>query len=416
MPFAGPKEVFLPRRFYSADGGAGAAVAGLPAAIRADVAELESSKIIELWRMGFEVDNLIPLWVGEGNEATPDFISDAAHSALKSGACFYSQKRGLPELRQELANYMQRNFSVPIDMERVSVTSAGMNGIMLVIQAIAGAGDNVVCVTPGWPNVFGAIEIMGAEARQVSLEQSEDGGFTLDLEQLFARCDARTRAIFVVSPSNPTGWMITPEEQKTVLEFCRARGIWLVADEVYHRFVYEQPVANSFLQIAEPDDALVVVNSFSKAWAMTGWRLGWLIHPVGLGPVLDNLIEFNTSGAQAFLQHGCIAALRDGEDFVKQTVERCHQGRDLVFQRLSALPRVRATCPKGAFYFFFAVEGMTDSLSAAKKILHETGVGLAPGSAFGPGGEGNFRLCYAGTLDRLSEGLDRLEPVLNKPL
>jgi aspartate/methionine/tyrosine aminotransferase len=406
-------------RLFSADGvsmSGGAVSAALPAPIRPEIAQLESSKIVELWQMGFGVENLIPLWVGEGNETTPDFISDAAYAALKSGVCFYSHKRGLPELRGELSGYMERTFKVPVDIERVTVTSAGMNGIMLVAQAIAGAGDNVICVTPGWPNVVGAIELMGAEARQFSLDQSADGGFSLDLERLFAACDARTRGVFVVSPSNPTGWMITREEQRAILEFCRARGIWVIADEVYHRFVYEQEVANSFLQVAEPEDALIVVNSFSKAWAMTGWRLGWLIHPAGLGPVLDNLIEFNTSGAQGFLQHGCIAALRDGESFVRQTVERCRQGRDLVFQRLSALPGVHATCPKGAFYFFFAVEGMTDSLNAAKKILRETGVGLAPGSAFGPGGEGNLRLCYAGTLDRLSEAMDRLEPVLGRPL
>ncbi len=387
-----------------------------PAPIQPQIAGLESSKIVELWQMGFGVENLIPLWVGEGNEPTPDFICDAANDALKSGICFYSQKRGLPELRQELAGYMARTFDIPLDHERVTVTTAGMNGIMLMAQTVAGLGDNVVCVTPGWPNVMGAIEIMGAEARQVSLDQRDDGGFTLDLGRLFANCDQRTKALFIVSPSNPTGWMITVEEQREVLAFCRKRGIWLIADEVYHRFVYEQGVGNSFLQIADPEDALVVVNSFSKAWAMTGWRMGWLTHPASLGPVMDNLIEFNTSGTQGFLQHGCITALRDGEPFVKQTVERCRQGRDLVFQRLSAIPRVRATSPKGAFYFFFAVEGMTDSLNAAKKILHETGVGLAPGSAFGKGGEGNFRLCYAGTLDRLSEAMDRLVPILGKDL
>ncbi|TQV79691.1 pyridoxal phosphate-dependent aminotransferase [Denitrobaculum tricleocarpae] len=387
-----------------------------PAPIQPQIAGLESSKIVELWQMGFGVENLIPLWVGEGNEPTPEFICDAANDALKSGICFYSQKRGLPELRQELAGYMARTFDIPLDQERVTVTTAGMNGIMLMAQTVAGPGDNVVCVTPGWPNVMGAIEIMGAEARQVSLDQRDDGGFTLDLERLFANCDEHTKALFIVSPSNPTGWMITEEEQREVLAFCRKRGIWLIADEVYHRFVYEQEVGNSFLQIADPEDALVVVNSFSKAWAMTGWRMGWLTHPASLGPVLDNLIEFNTSGTQGFLQHGCIAALRGGEPFVKQTVERCRQGRDLVFQRLSAVPRVRATSPKGAFYFFFAVEGMTDSLNAAKKILHETGVGLAPGSAFGKGGEGNFRLCYAGTLDRLSEAMDRLIPILGEDL
>jgi aspartate/methionine/tyrosine aminotransferase len=241
------------------------------------------------------------------------------------------------------------------------------------------------------------VKIMGATLKTVALTSREDG-FHLDMDALLAACDERTRAVFVNSPSNPTGWVMGREDQQALLEFCRARGIWILADEVYHRFVYDRPAterprAPSFLDLVEPEDPVIVVESFSKTWAMTGWRMGWLVHPASLGANFDRLVEFNTSGAPRFV------------------IERCRQGRDLVYQRLAALPRVRLACPQGAFYAFFAVEGLTDSLEYAKEILEEVSVGLAPGSAFGPGGEGHLRLCFAGGTERLSAALDRLEPL-----
>src|SRR5690606_14336268 len=257
--------------------------------------------------------------------------------------------------------------------------------------------------------------------RQVPLQPGE-GGWTLDLDRLFDRCDARTRALYIATPGNPTGWMMPAAQQREVMAFCRRRGILMVADEVYGRFVYEpvpedgragrrRDVAPSFLETAEPDDPLVVVNSFSKAWAMTGWRLGWMVLPRALTPVIERLIEFNTCGAPPFLQRGGIVALRDGEPFVAEMVARCGAGRDLVIQRLGRMRRVRVIRPEAAFYVMFQVEGMTDSLAFAKHLVREARVGLAPGSAFGPGGEGHLRLCFASSTERLAEAMDRLEPL-----
>ncbi len=380
--------------------------------LRAATANLEASQIVELWEMGFGRENLIPLFVGEGDLPTPDFISKAAERALQAGHTFYPPKRGIPELRQGLAAYMERQFGAPLDPARVTVTSSGMNAIMLTLQAIMNQGDNLVVVSPAWPNIYSACEIVGGVPRCVTLDPQPEGGFALDLERLFAACDDRTRALFIISPSNPTGWIITPAEQQAILAFCRARGLWLIADEVYHRFVYDRPVAPSFLQIAEPEDPLFVVNSFSKSWAMTGWRQGWLIHPARLGPVFDNLVEYNTSGGQPFLQHAALVALTEGEDFVAENVDRCRQSGEIVFQNLAALPRVRIDRPRGSFYSFFGVEGMTDSLAFCKEILEKSGVGLAPGAAFGPGGEGYIRLCFASSPARLAEAMERLVPLL----
>jgi aspartate/methionine/tyrosine aminotransferase len=386
-----------------------------PARLRPEIEALETSGISQLFALGVDREGVIPLWFGEGDLPTPDFICATASQSLKAGNTFYSHKRGIPALREAIVAYMNGLFGAALDVERITVTSSGMNGIMLALQTIAGAGDSVVVVSPVWPNIMSGVRIMGAALKTVSLQSREDG-FHLDMDELMAACDERTRAVFVNSPSNPTGWVMGPEDQRTLLDFCRTRGIWIMADEVYHRFVYERPAserprAPSFLDLARPDDAVIVVQSFSKTWAMTGWRMGWLVHPAALGANFDRLVEFNTSGAPRFLQDGCITALAEGEGFACHVIERCRQGRDLVTQRLSSLPRIRLACPEGAFYAFFAVEGLTDSLDTAKRILDEVSVGLAPGSAFGPGGEGHLRLCFAGGTERLSAALDRLEPL-----
>ncbi len=398
----------------------------LPAPLRPEIDALETSRIQQVFDLGLGREGLIALWVGEGDQPTPAFICDAATEAMKAGKTFYTYKHGIPELRAAIAGYTRGLYDIDCAEERVSVTCSAMSGIMMVLQAVVGPGDNVVVVTPVWPNIMSAIQIAGGVVRAVQLDDLPDGGFRLDLDRLAGALDERTRAIFIASPGNPTGWIMSTEEQSVVLEMCRDRGIWMIADEVYARFIFDgagtggpetgRKAAPSFLEISAPEDPLIVVNSFSKAWAMTGWRMGWLTTPPSFIETLGRLIEFNTSGAPHFQQYACLAAIRDGEDYVRETVERCHRGGELVFQRLAALPRVHMARPMGAFYAFFRVEGLSDSLAYAKQILEETNVGLSPGSAFGPGGEGHMRLCFASSTARLSEALDRLEPVLSKPV
>ena len=383
------------------------------APIRPAIEALEDSRIVEVWKLGFQVPDVIGLWVGEGDLPTPAFICDAAAEALKRGETFYTHKRGIPELRQALIDYHQRIYRIRLADDRIAVTSAGMNAMMLAMECLVGPGDNAVCVTPVWPNIFATVEIMGAEVRHLPLDPTPMG-WQLDLDRLFAACDERTRVIYLASPGNPSGWVMPRAQQLALLEFVRKRGVWIVADEVYARIVYDGALAApSFLELAEPDDALVVVNSFSKAWAMTGWRIGWMIMPARLTTIVDKLIEFNTSGAQPFLQRGCVAAIQQGEPFVAEMVARYRTARDLVLQRLGGMRRVHIVRPEAAFYTMFAVDGVTDSLAFAKRLVTETRVALATGSAFGPGGEGHLRLCFAASLDRLSQALDRLEPALS---
>jgi aspartate aminotransferase len=386
--------------------------AARPLGVRPEITELPGSKIVEVAAEAFGDTEVVPLWYGEGDQPTASFICEAAAEALRQGHTFYTFKRGVPPLRQALADYLSALHAKPVSPERVAVTSAGMNAIMLVCQAIVGPGDNLVIVTPVWPNINAAVEAMGGEARTVALQPTNDGGWRLDLDRVMAACDAQTTAIFVNSPSNPTGWMMHRGEAEALLAFARRRGLWLIADEVYERIVYQGRAAPSLLDIAEPEDRVVIINSFSKSWAMTGWRLGWLVTSEALHPVLDKLIEFNTSGAPTFLQHAAVTAIRDGEGVVGALVERCRVGRDIVIAGLQRFSRVRVSAPEGAFYAFFRVDGMDDSLAFAKEIVQRAKVGLAPGAAFGPAGEGYLRLCFASSAERLQTALDRLKPLL----
>ncbi|MEI9983467.1 MAG: pyridoxal phosphate-dependent aminotransferase [Aliidongia sp.] len=384
------------------------------AALRPGIDALEDSMISEVAMLGLGQPDVIPLWFGEGDQPTPPFICEAAARAMASGETFYTFNLGIPPLRAAIAGYETGLHAKPVTADRVIVTSSGMQGIFLTVQAITDPGDNILVISPVWPNIRGAIEIFGGEPRDVALGRTEDGGFRLDLAALEAALDVRTKAVFINSPSNPTGWMMTEDESRQLLDFTRRHGLWLIADEVYARVVYGRRAATSFLDIIEPEDRVVVINSFSKAWAMTGWRLGWMVAPAELNPIYLKLIQFNVSGAPTFIQHAAVTAIQEGESFIVQMAERYRAGRDLVVERLSGLPRVRFRSPDAAFYAFLQIDGLTDSLSFAKQILAETRVGLAPGAAFGLGGEGHLRLCFAASAQRLEPALDRLAKALGK--
>ena len=375
--------------------------------VRPRIDALPDSPILDVWRMGFTVDGVIGLWAGEPDVPTPHFICAAAEKALNAGETFYTHNRGIPPLRAAIADYLKALYGVSVADERIAVTSAGMNAVQLVCQALIDPGDRAVVVTPSWPNIMRAMEISGAAVTSVPLTRGAKG-WSLDMERLLAACEGARLAYFA-SPANPTGWMIAPDEARRLLEFCRARGVALLSDEVYHRIVYDRPRAFSMLDIARADDAVFIVNSFSKSWAMTGWRMGWLIYPDGFAPTAEKLIQFNTSGGQAFLQQGGVAALRDGEPFVAEFVARCAAGRRIVESRLARMPGVTVAPSDGAFYAMFSVAGVADTLAFCKSAVTRARVGMAPGVAFGDGAEGMIRICYAKQAALLEEAMDRLE-------
>ena len=381
--------------------------------MRPEIADLGGSLIRAVADDNMGRADVIPLWFGEPDTPTPDFIKQAANRALAADHVFYTQNRGIPTLREALSRYAGALHGGPIDVERITVTASGMSAIMLVSQLLVAPGDNVVAVGPVWPNCVETVHVMGGESRIVALDVAADGGWRLDVEKIFAACDECTVAVFVNSPSNPTGWVMTRDDQRALLHWCRPRGIYVIADEVYVRLVFNGSRAPSMLDIAEPEDRVIVINSFSKSWSMTGWRLGWLTHAPELGASFANLNEYNLAGPTTFVQHAGVAAVADGEPFVQQILERYRRNRDLVVQRLGAMRRVRLPHPDGAFYAFFAVEGVRDSLAFARELVETAGVGLAPGRAFGVEGEGWLRLCFAAAPETLSRAFDRLQAKLD---
>lgn len=381
--------------------------------IRRTIQELPASRIRQVTLAGRGIDDLIPLWFGEGDEITPAFIREAAAAALQRGETFYGPNRGIPELRDALQRYMRRIYRTEVALDRIVVSASAMNALMIAIQCLVGAGDSAVVIGPVWPNAEQCVAAMGAEVRKVDLQAQPDGAWHLDLDRLIDACDATTRVIVVNSPGNPTGWMASEAELAALLAHARARGIWIIADEVYARIVYGGARhAPSFVTLAAPDDPVVIVNSFSKSWSMTGWRLGWVIAPAELTTAIEKMTEFNISHPTTFVQWGGVAALDHGDDYVDGLVRRYAEAAELVYARLSPLPRVRLSRPRSAFYAFFQVDGVTDSFGFAVDLMKRARVGLAPGAAFGASGEGRLRLCFAASLPKLTQALDRLVPAL----
>jgi aspartate/methionine/tyrosine aminotransferase len=365
------------------------------------------SGIVEVVNYARGRDGLLPLWVGEGDLSTPDFINRAAMTALAAGETFYTWQRGIPELRQALADYYARHFGISLSPEHFYVTGSGMQAIQLSVQAITAPGDEMIYLTPAWPNIAAALEIAGA--RSVGVELDFDGGkWALDIGRLEAAITPRTKGLFLNTPSNPTGWTATLEDLTAILTLARKHGLWIMADEIYARFYYGGGRAPSLLDIMQQDDRILFVNSFSKNWSMTGWRIGWIVAPPEVGQVLENLVQYSTSGVAQFMQKGAVAALNEGDDFVLENISKAARSRDILCDALVATNRVETLKPDGALYAFLKIDGITDSRQAALDIVDKTGVGLAPGTAFGAGGELFLRACFLRDPGQISDAAERL--------
>ena len=379
--------------------------------MRQAIHNLEASKIREVANAGLGRDDVLAFWFGESDEVTPDFIRQAAIDSLQRGETFYAHNLGLPELREAVASYTSR-LHPAVDAGRIAITSGGVSALMLAVQAVVNAGDEVVAITPVWPNLTAQPAIMGAQVCCVPLVPV-NGEWTLDLAAVRAAVTPATKLLIVNAPNNPTGWTMSSAEQQALLDHCRSTGTWILADEVYERLYFE-PSANgcapSFLDIAAPDDRLIVAHSFSKSFLMTGWRLGWLVLPPALVDGMGKLIEFNTSCASVFTQRAGIAALTRTDEVTPRVVAHLKHCRDTLVPLLATVPGVRVASAKGGMYAFFQLDGASDSLDTAKRLVTEAGLGLAPGNAFAPEAQGWLRWCFASKdPQRLVQGVDRLK-------
>ncbi|NKL33655.1 aminotransferase class I/II-fold pyridoxal phosphate-dependent enzyme [Rhizobium leguminosarum bv. viciae] len=365
------------------------------------------SGIVELVNYARGREGLLPLWVGEGDLPTPDFISRAATDALAAGETFYTWQRGIPELRQALSDYYNRHFGIRLPVEHFYVTGSGMQAIQLSVQALTSPGDEFVYLTPAWPNIAAALEIAGARSVGVEL-QFQGGKWAVDLNRIEAAITEKTKGLFINTPSNPTGWTATKKDLADILALARKHDLWIMADEIYALYYFPGGRAASFLDVMEPDDKIIFVNSFSKNWSMTGWRVGWIVAPPEMGQVLENLIQYSTSGVAQFMQKGAVAALDKGDDFVAVNIAKAARSRDILCDALIATNRVETLKPDGAIYAFLKIDGVADSRKAALDIVDKTGVGLAPGTAFGPGGELFLRACFLRDPTQVAIAAERL--------
>lgn len=380
--------------------------------MRLSIQTLEESRIREVANAGMGRDDVLAFWFGESDEVTPSVIREAAIESLRAGETFYSHNLGLPELRSAVAAYTSALHG-PVTAERIAITSGGVNALMLAMQALIDAGDEVVVVTPVWPNLTAQPRILGAQVRCVPLTAAPGGLWTLDLQKLLDSVTKTTRLLVLNAPNNPTGWTLTAQEQQAILDHCRTTGTWILADEVYERLYFapsSRACAPSFLDVADPEDRLVVAHSFSKSFLMTGWRLGWMVVPPSLLNAVGKLIEFNTSCTSVFTQRAGVAALANEADITPSVVAHLQRCRDTLIPLLQALPGVEVAVPHGGMYAFFRLPGVDDSLEAAKRLVREAGLGLAPGSAFGPEAQSWLRWCFASREPaRLVEGVSRLQ-------
>ena len=382
------------------------------AALSSSALSVPNSRIRELAELAMGMDGVIKLYFGESNLPTPDYIKRAAQKAMADGYTYYTENAGMPSTRKALARHYQELHGVEIDpSNEIVVTASGVQALNVGIRCLLDPGDEALVLTPGWPNGSAIVTMANAVVKQIP-HVLQHGRYEIDFDALEAAVTSRTRLLLYTSPSNPLGWVATDRDQDLLLDFARRHGIWLMADEVYERLYYpETPtttVAPSILKKCTRQDPVIVVQSFSKAYCMTGWRLGWLIGRADLCARASQLNEFIISHAASFTQRAAETALLWGEDAIKEMMVRLRENRDFCIAALSKMPGVVVPKVEGAFYLFPKVEGVTDSFAFCKKILMETQVGLAPGVAFGAGGEGSIRICYASEKKILEEAMARL--------
>ncbi len=372
------------------------------------------SRIRALADVAFGMEDVLFLQFGESTLPTPPYVIDAVNRAAQEGWTFYSPNQGLPSLRDAIANLIARLHGVEIDPSEIQINSGGVQALNLAIKCVIDPGDEAIVLSPNWPNGSAMIEMCGGRAVEVPMARAGQR-FTPDVEAMESALTARTRMLLYASPSNPLGWTATVEEQQMLLDFARRHGLWLLTDEVYERIYYggqgaagAGQIAPSIMKLCSREDAVIVVNSFSKTYCMTGWRLGWMVSRAAFVQKAAQLNEFIVSHAPTMIQRGGEAAIVHGEDDIAAMVEEFQERRDFCAGMLREVSGVNLPEPEGAFYLFPQLEGVSASYQFALDLLRKTHVAVAPGSAFGNGGEGSIRICYAPGMDVLKPAMERI--------
>ena len=362
--------------------------------------------------------DVIDFGAGEPDFASPAVAVEAARKALADGFTKYTQNQGIPALRQALAGRYARQYGAPWNADQTLITVGGKGALFELALALFEEGQEVVVHTPAWVSIPEQIRFAGAAVVEVPTSGAD--GFAVDPEAMLAAITPRTRAVIVNSPCNPTGGRIPPAALAAIVEGCAARGVLVISDETYERFVYdgEKPCSAASLAARFPD-TVVVVGSFSKTYAMTGWRLGYLMGPRGIVDAAATIQGHATSNATSFAMVGALAALEHAEPEVAAMIAEYEERRNVVVPRLNSLAGFHCLPPAGAFYAFPDVSACfrTDesgepegSTRFAERLLEEAHVAVVAGSAFG--GDNHIRISFACSRENLAEGFRRIQDFL----
>lgn len=375
--------------------------------LASSLSRVTPSRIRELADVAFSMDGVFRLHFGESNMPTPQYLKEAAYQAMNEGYTFYTENAGLPSLREALADKYNELHQVDLNpSNEIVVTASGVQALNVSIRCVIDPGDEAIVLTPNWPNASAIVSLFGGHPREIPLAWN-GARFEIDFDALETALTPNTKLLVYASPSNPLGWVADTTVQQALLDFCRSNKLWLLADEVYERIYYSGPVAPSILRLCNRDDAVIVVQSFSKSYCMTGWRLGWLVARQDLAKKATQLNEFIVSHAPSMVQRTGEVALKQGDPEVGSMVDSLQKRVRFCFEALRSTKSVMVAEPEGAFYLFPRIDGVTDSYSFALTLLKETKVSVAPGVAFGNGGEGSVRICCAADSSVLKPAMER---------
>ena len=375
---------------------------------------VESSRIRELAVLADGIPGVYKLYFGESNIPTPEFIKKAGQKAIEESHTFYTPNAGYLELRRAIARKTEELQGLRYDPHsEIIVTGSGVTALLLAIFTLLDRGEKAIILSPAWPNSKSIVQMVGGIPIEVPLAEGRNR-YELDLDRIREAIDDDTKLLILSSPSNPLGWVASEGEQRALAELVHQRGITLLSDEVYERIVYEGQAAPSITRVAPRREGVVIAHSFSKSYCMTGWRVGYCLGPRAAIDQMIKLQEFIVSHPSSISQQAAITALNEGEAFIEEMVGRYRSQRDYMYERLSKMKGLEIRKPEGAFYIFARVIGLQDSFEFAQDLLMKKAVGIAPGCAFGLGGEGCIRLCFAADRAVIAPAMDRLEEYLEE--
>lgn len=375
--------------------------------------EIPHSGIREIFNAAQSIKDYVNFGLGEPDFDTPAVIVEAAANAARNGHTHYTVNAGLPELRERIADSLAEEQGLAYDPKNsVIVTAGGMGGLFLALEAAVDPGDEVLVPEPFWPNYISQVMLTGATPVRVALSAQE--GFTVTADRLAAAVTPRTRALILNSPSNPTGAVLTAGELQRIAELARRESLIIISDEVYEKLVWAEPGHTSIATMAGAWERTIGIHSFSKSYAMTGWRVGYAAGPASLIGPMVKLQESIYACASTVGQYGALAALTQARDAVEAMQTEYRRRRRVALDRIDQLPGVSAIEPAGGFYIFLDVrETGLSSRDFAFGLLKQHGLAVVPGSAFGAAGEGFVRVSYATNEARLHEGFDRMAAFLD---